>query len=111
VRAIYNPKNVAKVKSDVDDELDRLIRDGIAESELETAKTGYVQQQNNQRTNDMAITAILAENLFVGRTMQFEAELEDKIKNLSQETVNAALRKYVDPKQFSVVTAGDFGKK
>ena len=74
------------------------------------AKTGYLQQQQNQRTNDMAITATLAENLFVGRTMQFQADLEQKIKDLTPEAVNAALRKHIDPKRLSVVTAGDFKK-
>jgi len=108
VSAIYNPINVAKVVRDVDEELDRLIKGGITNSELEAAKTGYLQQQNNQRTNDMAISAILAENLFVGRTMQFQADLEQKIRDLTLEAINAALRKYVEPKQFSVVTAGDF---
>ncbi len=46
----------------------------------------------------------------MGRTMQFQADLEQKIKDLTPEAVNAALRKYVDPKRFSVVTAGDFKK-
>ena len=110
INAIYNPVNVAKVVSDVEEELERLIRDGASSAELDRAKTGYLQQQNNQRTNDVAIAAILAENLFVGRTLQFQADLEQKIKDLTPEVVNAALRKYVDPKRFSVVTAGDFKK-
>jgi zinc protease len=108
INAIYNPMNVAKVVSDVDEELERLLRDGVTTAELEAAKNGYLEQQQNQRTNDMATTAALAENLFVGRTMQFQADQEQKIKELTPEAVNAALRKYVDPKRFSVVTAGDF---
>ena len=111
INAIYNPTNVAKVVSDVDEELERLLRDGVTTAELDGAKNGYLQQQQNQRTNDMAITGALAENLFVGRTMQFQADLEQKIKDLTPEAVNTALRKYIDPKRFSVVTAGDFEKK
>ncbi len=42
--------------------------------------------------------------------MQFQADLEQKIKHLTREAVNAALRKYIDPKRLSVVTAGDFKK-
>ena len=110
VNAIYNPANVAKVVSDVDEELERLLRDGVGNAELDAAKNGYLQQQQNQRTNDMAITGVLAENLIAGRTMQFQADLEQKIKQLTPEAVNAALRKYIDPKRFSVVTAGDFKK-
>ena len=111
LNAIYNPINVAKVVSDVDEELERLLKDGVTAAELDTAKTGYLQQEQNMRTNDMAITGTLSENLFVGRTMQFQAELEQKIKDLTPETVNAALRKHIDPHRLSVVTAGDFNKK
>jgi zinc protease len=111
VLAIYNPANVNKVVSGVDDELARLLRDGVASAELEKAKTGYLQQQHNQRTNDLPLSAMLLEALYVGRTMQFQADLEQKIKELTPEAVNAALRKYIDPKRLSVVTAGDFKKK
>jgi zinc protease len=111
LNAIYNPINVAKVVSDVDEELERLLKDGVTAAELDTAKTGYLQQEQNMRTNDMAITGTLSENLFVGRTMQFQAELEQKIKDLTPEAVNAALRKHIDPHRLSVVTAGDFNKK
>ena len=63
------------------------------------------------RTKDMAITGDAAENLYVGRTMQFQADLEQKIKDLTPEAVDAAFRKHIDPKRLSVVTAGDFKKK
>jgi zinc protease len=111
VNAIYNPANVAKVVSGVDEELERLLGDGVTTAELDGAKNGYLQQQQNQRTNDAAVTATLAQNLHLGRTMQFQADLEQKIKDLTPEAVNTALRKYLDPKRFSVVTAGDFKKK
>jgi zinc protease len=110
INAIYNPTNVSKVVSDVDEELERLVRDGVTTSELDKAKTGYLQQQHNLRTNDMAISSTLSGNLFVGRTMRFQAELEQKIKDLTAEAVNAAVRKHINPKRFSVVKAGDFKK-
>ena len=40
--------------------------------------------------------------------MPFQADLEQKIKDLTPAVVNTALRKHLDPKRFSVVTAGDF---
>ncbi len=111
VLAIYNPNNVAKVVSGVDEELARLLRDGVKTDELEKAKTGYLQQQQVMRTTDAMLATSLAENLYLGRTMQFQADLEQKIKTLTPDAVDAALRKHLDPKRLSVVTAGDFGKK
>jgi zinc protease len=111
ILAIYNPKNRDKVVTGVDEELERLLRDGVTATELERAKTGYLQQQAVQRTNDTALAASLSNDLYVGRTMQFHAGLEEKIKALTPEVVNAALRKHLDPKRLSTITAGDFNKK
>jgi zinc protease len=111
VLAIYNPDNVVKVVTGVDEELARLLKDGVKIDELKKAKTGYLQQQQVTRTMDAMLAASLAENLFVGRTMQFQADLEQKIQALTPEAVDAALRKHLDPKRLSVVTAGDFVKK
>ncbi len=111
ILAIYNPKNRDKVVTGVDEELERLVRDGVTAAELDRAKTGYLQQQAVQRTNDPALAASLANDLYVGRTMQFQADLEEKFKALTPEVVNAALRKHLDPKRLSTITAGDFTKK
>jgi len=111
VLAIYNPANLDKVVSGVDDELSRLISDGVKTAELDQAKVGWIEQQSLQRTRDLPLAMLLTANLFTGRTMQFQAELEQKIKALTPETVNAALKKHLDPKRLSTVTAGDFKKK
>ena len=108
IMAIYNPVNVAKVVSGVDEEVARLLRDGVTAEELKRAKDGYLQQLEVSRTNDNMLASSLAENLYIGRTMQFQADLERRSRRLTVEAVNAALRKYIDPKQLSVVTAGDF---
>ncbi len=110
ILAIYNPANLPKVVAGVDDELERLLRDGVQPAELERAKTGYVQQRTVQRAGDQLLASMLAEDLFVGRTMQFQADLEQRIKELTPVGFNAALRKYIDLKRLSVVTAGDFKK-
>jgi zinc protease len=111
ILAIYNPANLAKVVAGVDEELERLLRDGVEPKELDRAKAGYLQQLTVARAGDPALASMLAEDLFVGRTMKFHADLEQRIKELTPDAVNAALRKHIDPKRLSVVTAGDFQKK
>ncbi len=111
VLAIYNPINVEKVVTGVDDEFARLLKDGVTAAEIEKATDGYLYQQQQMRTSDMILAIQLSENLFVDRTMQFQADQEQKIRTLTPDAVNAALRKYIDPKRLSIVTAGDFHKK
>ncbi len=112
ILAIYNPNNVDKVVTGVEEEVHRLLRDGVMSDELDKAKTGYLQQlQIIAHQRPRCSTGMIAENLYVGRTMRFQAELEQKIKELKPEAVNAAIRKHIDPKRLSVITAGDFKKK
>ncbi len=111
IMAIYNPKNRDKVVGGVHEELDRLLRDGVAPAELARAREGLLKQRAVARANDGQLASMLVSDLYLGRTMQFQAELDRKIAALSPESVNAAIGKNIDPKQLSIVTAGDFEKK
>jgi len=110
VFAIYNPMNLDKVVTGVDEEVARILKDGVAEDELKKARDGFLRQLEIGRTEDGGLASSLASNLFIGRTMQFQADLEKAVKGLDVAAVNAALRTHLDPKNLSVVTAGDFKK-
>jgi zinc protease len=111
IMAIYNPKNREKVVGGVQEELDRLLRDGVTPAELARAREGLLKQRAVSRSNDGQLASMLVSDLYLGRTMQFQAELDRKIAALSPESVNTAIRKTIDPKQLSIVTAGDFQNK
>ena len=111
ILAIYNPINVEKVEAGVEEEVHRLLRDGVTERGARQGQDRVPPAAARTRADDRALGSMLAENLYVGRTMQFQAELEQKIKELTPEAVNAALRKHIDPKRLSVITAGDFKKQ
>ena len=110
VYAIFNPANLAKVEAGVKDEFDRLLKDGVTPTELDKAQKGYLQQMKIGRTADAALTSTLARYLYLGRTMQFDAYRERNIQALTTDAVNAAIRKYLDPKTMTSVVAGDFAK-
>jgi zinc protease len=105
--AICNPANLAKATVCVDEELDKLLRDGITSSELAEAKSGYLRQQQVRRASDSALTGMLASHLYLGRTLQYDADLEKAIEQLTPEDVSSALRKYIDAKRLIVIGAGD----
>ena len=52
----------------------------------------------------------LASNLYFGRTMQFQAELDARLAALTVDEVNAAIRRHLDPEKLSVYLAGDFAR-
>ena len=90
------------------EELEKLLKDGITPEELDRAKQGYLQSRQVDRTRDGEIVGLLASSLFLGRTMQQEIELEERVQKLTVEEVNAALRRHVRPDRLVIVTAGDF---
>jgi zinc protease len=106
--AIYNPQNVDKVVAAIGEELDRLLADGVTEEELAEAKKGWIEEKQIDRTNDAHLAATLAETAYVGRTMQYYADLEQKVQKLTTAQVLKALKKHIDAKRLSIVVAGDF---
>ncbi|HVX61705.1 MAG TPA: pitrilysin family protein [Pirellulales bacterium] len=106
--AIYNPAVMQKVVATIREELEQIVKDGVTADELARAKSGYVQEQQVQRTSDSALASILADTLYTDRTMAYYANLEQGVKALSPDEVLAALQKYIHPKLLAVVVAGDF---
>jgi zinc protease len=109
--AISAPQNGAKLRMAINEEIAKLLKDGVNQTELENAVKGYLDGQKNSRTSDAALAGLLEQTSRTGRSLQFTAAIEAKIKALTPEQVNAALRKHIDPAKLNVVHAGDFEKK
>ncbi len=105
--ASCQPQNVGKLETVMKEELDRLLAKGVTADEVENAKRGLLQQQQVARSSDQALASMLSSQLFEGRTMAREDELERKIAALTPEAVSVALKKHIDPKRLVIVTAGD----
>ncbi len=110
IQAIAAPENVDRLEAALREELTRLVRDGITAEELKTAINDTLTRRQQDRANDGSVGGALARNLYMGRTMAWTEALEAKIRALTVEDVNAAIRKHLTPEGFSVFAAGDFAK-
>ncbi len=108
--AICAPQNADKVEVAFKDELAKVLEDGFTEEELRTAKSGWSQQQQLNRTGDPALAAKLSNYLFIGRKLDWDERLESRVRELTAERVTAALRKHIDPAKLTIIKAGDFKK-
>ncbi|HUF51985.1 MAG TPA: pitrilysin family protein [Longimicrobiales bacterium] len=108
VFAIYAPQNRAALEAAFEEEIRRLLADGFTAEELDAARNGWLQQATVQRSNDSYLRVTINNNIFYGRTMQHYAELEDRIRALTVEQVNAAVRRHIDLAKMVRVKAGDF---
>ncbi len=110
ITAIANPSNRDKLVTAIDEEIRRLVKDGVTESELKDGIQGYLQSQRLIRARDGALASLLANNLFAGRDMQYYEKLETQIEGLKVEEVNDAIAEYIRPDTLVIATAGDFAK-
>ena len=109
--AIYAPQNADRVVTAFREELDRAIREGFTQAEVDAAKAGYVQSRSQARANDAELLSILVDRRFTGRTLTgYDAKLDAELSALTAERVNAAIKKYLNPSRLIVVRAGDWNK-
>lgn len=108
--AIFNPNVTAQVATAMREELDRARQEGFTAQEIEAAKSAILQETRVSRSEDANLASGLARQLYLGRTYAFSADLETKIKAVTPEVAQGALRKYVNPSNLVVVRAGTFPK-
>ncbi len=110
IRAITNPANRDKLVRVINEEVRKLVKDGVTEKELKDNIQGYLQNQRLGRSLDRELTHILANNLFTGRSMEYYEKLEAEVAHLTVDEVNDAISETILPDRFVIATAGDFAK-
>ncbi|MFZ6757696.1 M16 family metallopeptidase [Undibacterium sp. Ji50W] len=108
VAAIYAPQNRVKLETGIREEISRALKDGFSAAELEDGKKSLLQQMQLERSQDNALASTLTTNLYLGRNMQFDAEMEKKIQGLSVTTIKEAMNRHLGYDKLVRVFAGDF---
>ena len=111
VYAIFSPENRSKVEAAIREEFERVIRDGFSQAEVQDGIKALLNYRKLARAQDSGLTGAWVNYLDTGRTFAWAAELDRKMANLTADQVNAVIRKYLKPAEFSSVAAGDFEKK
>ena len=106
--AIFAPQNRARVEAAFREELERARRDGFTADEVSTAKDAILQSRRLGRASDMGLAGKLSSDLYYGRTYEWDAALEEKLKAVTPASAQAAFVKHIDPARLSLVKAGDF---
>lgn len=108
--AIYNPDNSEKLIQAYKEELARMLKDGFTIEEFNDARSGYLQGQNVSRAQDRSLAGKLASNLFLNRTMTWDANNEKKVSDMTVAQINAAVKKWIIPSKITYTQAGDFDR-
>ncbi|HSG09695.1 MAG TPA: pitrilysin family protein [Longimicrobiales bacterium] len=108
--AIYAPENAEKLEAAFKEEIQKVLTEGFTDEEVAAAKPAVLEQRQLQRAQDPSLAGQISGNLYFDRTFQFDAALEQKIRGLTTEEVNAAIRRHLDLSKITIVKAGDFAK-
>lgn len=108
--AIYNPGNREALEKAFREEIDRARNEGFTQEEIDAARGGWIQSRSVTRAQDGSLAGALSSNAYLGRTMQWSKELEEKVSKLTPADINAAVKKYIDVDKMVSVKAGDFAK-
>jgi zinc protease len=108
--AIFAPENASRLTRAFDEEIARVLKSGVTAEELSKAKSGWLQEYEQERSNDDELASEIATHREVNRTFGYDADLERRVQAVTVAQVNAALRKYLVPSSFTKVRAGDFEK-
>jgi zinc protease len=111
VYAIFNPVYKNKLDSALHDEISKAVKSGFKEDEFKKSVAGWLQQRKTLLGVDQFLSYQLASYINQGKDLTFYTDYENKVKSLTLEQVNAALRKYVSPDKITLIYAGDFSKK
>ena len=106
--SIQAPENAEKVEAALREEIQKVLDEGFTDDELDVAKQGYLQSRELARAQDGSLVTILTQGLYFDRTLAWHAEFEGRVRDLTVEGVNAAVRRHLDLNKMTVVKAGDF---
>ncbi|KLI98302.1 pitrilysin family protein [Luteimonas sp. FCS-9] len=107
-QAIAAPENVGKVVQAFDEELRRLLADGIDATELAQTRDGLLLSRRTARASDAQLVGVLNDNLYLGRDMAYSAAFEAALGALDAEAVRAAMARHLDPDAITTAVGGDF---
>jgi zinc protease len=111
VYAIFPPKELARVRAALDEEIAKALKDGFTVDEVAAAKRALLEERRTNRAQDRVIAGALAQQLYLGRTFAESARIDAAIEAADVAAVNAALRKHLAPGKVAWAFAGDFAKK
>jgi zinc protease len=110
LNSTFAPENVLKVENAFKEELALLLKEGFNAEEVAIAKEAFLQERQIGRTSDNSLASLFVSQAELGRTMQRDIDLENAVRNVTVEQLNAVFRKWIKPETISYFKSGDFKK-
>lgn len=107
MQAILAPQNLRKAEMALYEEIDRVVKEGFTQEELDEAKKGFIDYRAVNRSQDALVAATWVELMDEDSDWSESAVRDEKIRRMTLQEVNDAFREMVKRDQLTVVLAGD----
>jgi zinc protease len=108
IRAGVSPANVDRAVASIDEEIVRLVREGLTEKELDESRQYLIGSIPRSLETNAAIANFLQVEQFFGLGLDYDARLPDLLRAVTLEQVNDAARRLLDPDRATIVIAGPY---
>jgi len=108
IRAGVSPANVDRAVASIDEEITRLITDGLTAKELDESRRYLIGSIPRALETNAAIANFVQIAEFFGLGLDYDVRLPDLLGAVTLEQANAAARRALDPNRATVVIAGPY---
>ena len=101
------PENADKVAKAMDEELRLFAGKGITQTELDDAKKAYFADRRISFADDGYLKELLMNDILWNRDWSFNEALDNKVKEVTLDQINAVIKKFFTPDRVFTVIAAD----
>lgn len=109
--AIHAPDTSARLQTAFDEILQSALKNGFSDEQVRQGATALLNYRKLNRSRDAVLSQAWIDYLALDRDFSWSARMDEALQKLDAKAVNAALRKYLQPDQFSSALASDPGKR
>ncbi len=107
IRAGVDPANVDRAIASIDEEIARLVRDGLSQKELDDSRQYLVGALPRALETNPRIAHFLQDVEFFGHGLDYDVRLPELLGAVTLDDANEAARRLLDPSRATVVVAGN----
>jgi len=108
IRAGVNAANVDRAVASIDEEVTRLVREGVTPKELNDSRRYLIGAMPRALETNAAITTFLQQVEFFGLGEDYDLRLPDLLGAVTVDDVNAVAHRVLDPERATLVVAGPY---
>lgn len=108
IRVGVGPANVDRAIASIDEEVTRLVRDGLTPKELDESRRYLIGSLPRALETNAAIANFLQIGEFFGLGLDYDARLPKRLGAVTLEDVQAAARRAMSPERAAVAIAGPY---